>query len=81
MNTKKTKKIIDFDYLRKEYVKCVMDRTRIYMIEHFLKTYDATQKKEVQYLLFPRQKDLCGTLGKANNVVFTKPRQAGATTT
>lgn len=81
LNSKKPKKIIDYDYLRKEYVKCVMDRTRIYMIEHFLKTYDATQKKEVQYLLFPRQKDLCGTLGKANNVVFTKPRQAGATTT
>ena len=81
MAQKKPKKIIDYDYLRKEYVKCLMDKTRIYMIEHFLKTYDATQKKEVQYLLFPRQKDLCTTLGNANNVVTTKPRQAGITTT
>ena len=81
MVNKKAKKIIDFDYMRKEYVKCLMDKTRIYMIEHFLRTYDGTQKKEVQYLLFPRQKDLCSTLGTANNIVFTKPRQAGATTT
>ena len=81
MVNKKTKKIVDFDYMRKEYVKCLMDKTRIYMIEHFLRTYDGTQKKEVQYLLFPRQKDLCSTLGTANNIVFTKPRQAGATTT
>ena len=80
-NTKKPKRIIDYDYLRKEYVKCLMDKTRIYMIEHFLKTYDATQKKDVQYLLFPRQKDLCTTLGNANSVVTTKPRQAGITTT
>lgn len=78
---RKPKKVIDYDYLRKEYVKCVMDKTRIYMVEHFLKTYDATQKREVQYLLFPRQKDLCRTLGNANNVVTTKPRQAGITTT
>lgn len=51
------------------------------MIEHYLKTYDATQKKEVQFELFPRQKDLCVTLGNAHNVVTTKPRQAGITTT
>lgn len=82
MNTKKkTKKIIDYDYLRREYVKCLMDKTRIYMIEHFLKTYDATQKKDVQYLLFPRQKDLCAVLGNANSVCTQKPRQAGITTT
>ena len=51
------------------------------MIEHYLKTYDATQKKQVNFMLFPRQKDLCETLGNANNVVTTKPRQAGITTT
>ena len=73
--------MLDLNYLAEEYVKCYSDKTRIYMIEHFLKTYDATQKKEVQYMLFPRQKDLCNALGTGNNVVTTKPRQAGITTT
>ena len=73
--------MIDYDLLREEYVKCITDTSRIYMIEHFLKTYDATQKKEVPFMLFPRQKDLCRTLGNANNVVTTKARQMGITTT
>ena len=73
--------MIDYDLLRDEYVKCITDTSRIYMIEHFLKTYDATQKKEVPFDLFPRQKDLCRTLGNANNVVTTKARQMGITTT
>lgn len=51
------------------------------MIEHYLKTFDATQKKEVPFQLFPRQKDLIAELGKGHNVVTTKPRQAGITTT
>ena len=73
--------MIDYEELQKEYIKCVSDKSRIYMITHFLKTYDATQKKNVAFKLFPRQQDLCRTLGNANNVVTTKPRQAGITTT
>lgn len=73
--------MIDLNEISEEYIKCYSDKSRVYMIEHYLKTYDATQKKEVAYKLFPRQKDLCFTLGNANNVVTTKPRQAGITTT
>jgi len=73
--------MIDYQHISEEYIKCFTDKSRIYMIENYLKTYDATQKREVQYMLFPRQKDLCRTLGNANNVVTTKPRQAGITTT
>lgn len=73
--------MIDYDLLREEYVKCISDTSRIYMIEHYLKTYDATQKREVPFMLFPRQKDLCQTLGNASNVVTTKARQMGITTT
>lgn len=81
--------MIDIDKISEEYIKSYSDKSRIYMIEHFLKTYDATQKKEVQYLLFPRQKDLCNGLGYgqgdfgegASGIVVTKPRQAGITTT
>lgn len=73
--------IIDYDYLAEEFTKCFKDKSRIYMIQNYLKTYDATQRKEVPFKLFPRQQDLCTTLGNANNVVTTKPRQAGITTT
>ena len=73
--------IIDYDYLAEEFVKCYKDKSRVYMIQNYLKTYDATQRKEVPFKLFPRQQDLCITLGNANNVVTTKARQMGITTT
>jgi hypothetical protein len=73
--------IIDYDYLAEEFAKCYRDKSRIYMIQNYLKTFDNTQRKEVPFQLFPRQQDLCNALGNANNVVTTKPRQAGITTT
>ena len=73
--------MIDYQHLASEYVKCFSDTSRIYMIQNYLKTYDATQRREVPFKLFPRQQDLCKALGNASNVVTTKPRQAGITTT
>ena len=73
--------IIDYDYLSKEFAKCWKDKSRIYMIQHYLKTFDNTQRAMVPFMLFPRQQDICRTLGNALNVVTTKPRQAGITTT
>jgi hypothetical protein len=73
--------IIDFDYLASEFAKCYRDKSRIYMIQNYLKTFDNTKKRDVPFQLFPRQQDLCRALGDASNVVTTKPRQAGITTT
>ncbi len=73
--------IIDYDYLAEEFTKCFKDKSRIYMIQNYLKTYDATQRKEVPFNLFPRQQDLCQALGDSSNVVTTKARQMGITTT
>ena len=73
--------IIDYDYLASEFAKCYQDKSRIYMIQNYLKTFDNTRKKDVPFQLFPRQQDLCRALGDASNVVTTKPRQAGITTT
>lgn len=73
--------MVDYQNLAEEYAKCYMDKSRIYMIQNYLKTYDATQRREVAFKLFPRQQELCNTLGNASNVVTTKPRQAGITTT
>lgn len=73
--------IIDYDYLSQEYAKCYKDKSRIYMIQHYLKTFDGTQGKEVPFQLFPRQQVLCQTLGYGNaSVCTTKYRQAGITT-
>lgn len=73
--------VVDYNFIQREFATNYMDTSRIYMIEHYLKTYDATQGKDVCFKLFPRQKDLCKTLGEANNVVTTKARQMGITTT
>lgn len=73
--------MVDIVNISEEYIKCYSDKSRIYMIEHFLKTYDATQKKEVPYLLFPKQKELCNSLSCGKDCCCTKPRQAGITTT
>lgn len=73
--------MIDYNQLMFEYAKCYKDKSRIYMIQNFLKTYDATQRRDVPFKLFPRQQFLCNTLGNANNVCTQKPRQAGISTT
>lgn len=78
---RKEELMVDFDSLRDEYSRCFNDKSRVYMIKNYLKTYDATQQKDVAFNLFPRQIDLCHTLGNANNVVTTKSRQMGITTT
>jgi hypothetical protein len=51
------------------------------MIQNFLKTYDATKRRDVPFQLFPRQQAICQALGTGNNVCTQKPRQAGVTTT
>ena len=51
------------------------------MIQNYLKTYDATQRREVPFKLFPRQQDLCRALGNASSICAEKPRQAGITST
>ena len=73
--------MVDYEYIVNEYSKCYLDKSRIYMIQNYLKTYDATQRREVPFKLFPRQQDICKALGSANNVVTSKPRQAGVSTT
>lgn len=63
-----------------EYVKCLKDKTRTYFIENYLYTFDATVRKEVPFLLFPRQKAFLKSLCDNNNTIAIKHRQAGITT-
>lgn len=73
--------MVDIANISEEYIKCYSDKSRIYMIKHFLKTYDATQKKEVPYNLFPKQEELCTALACGKDCCCTKARQQGITTT
>lgn len=65
----------------KEYEKCYLDTSRVYMIENYLTTFDATKNETVSFKLFPKQKELVSSLGKYSNTITTKPRQAGISTT
>lgn len=64
-----------------EYKKCYSDKSRIYMIENYLTTFDATQSETVPFKLFPKQKELVAAFGKYPRNITTKPRQAGISTT
>ena len=73
--------MIDISKISEEYIKCISDRSRIYMIENYLKTFDMRVNKEVPFQLFPRQKDLISDIRDNRRVITLKPRQAGITTT
>jgi len=53
----------------------------IYAIETFLKTFDLTQKGNVPFKLYYKQKEIINSYEKHNRNIVTKPRQAGVSTT
>ena len=63
-----------------EYLKCYKDKSRQYFIENYLSTYNASERKEVPFKLFPRQIELIKAFGLYNNIITIKPRQSGITT-
>ena len=65
---------------KEEYMRCLQDRTRQYFIEHYLSTFNADDRKEVPFKLFPRQIELLKSFVHYNNTVSIKHRQAGITT-
>ena len=64
-----------------EYQKCIQDTTRIYMIENYMSTMDGTKNKIVPFKLFPKQKELVTVLSKETDVITSKARQMGVSTT
>ena len=63
-----------------EYIKCFQDKSRIYFIENYLQTYDATQERNVQFKLFPKQKEFLVNISSNTNSIVLKPRQSGYST-
>ena len=72
--------MLDFEEIQREYVKCLLDKSRVYFIEHFLTTNNANERKITPFTLFPRQKVFCQSLGENQNTIAIKHRQAGITT-
>lgn len=66
--------------LKEEYIKCAKDKTRKYFIENYLPTYDADKRKEMPFILFPRQIEFTKSLVENSNTIAIKHRQAGITT-
>lgn len=72
--------MIDYKKIREDYARCYVDRSRIYLITKYLRTFDATQGREVPFQLFPRQRAFLQALAENKNIVAIKPRQCGITT-
>ena len=66
--------------LQIEYLKCLKDKTRKYFIENYLSTFNADERKEVPFKLFPRQIEFLHSLVTKPNTIAIKHRQAGITT-
>lgn len=65
---------------KEEYIRCLRDKTRKYFIEHYLSTFNADERKEVPFKLFPRQIEFLHSLCENPNTIAIKHRQAGITT-
>lgn len=72
--------IIDANEMAAEYIKSFQDKSRIYFIEKYLSTFNASKGKKTPFHCFPRQKVFLETLSKVRNIVSIKPRQCGITT-
>lgn len=68
-----------FNY-RQEYINGFNDKTRIYFIENYLSTFNAMERKEVPFKLFPRQKEYLKSCAKNSNTIAIKHRQSGVST-
>lgn len=72
--------MIDMQEAALDYARGYADKSRIYFIEKYLYTFDATRGKKMPFMLFPRQRVFLETLATSRNVVSIKPRQCGITT-
>lgn len=72
--------MVTLQEMHMQYAKSYVDKSRIYFIEKYLSTFDATNGKNVSFRLFPRQKVFLQNIATNNNNVAIKHRQCGITT-
>jgi hypothetical protein len=72
--------IINMQEMATDYAKSYADKTRIYFIEKYLSTFNASAGKLMPFLVFPRQKAFLKSLAENKASIAIKHRQAGITT-
>ena len=72
--------MIDLQEMGNQYAKAYMDKTRIFFIEKYLSTFNASVGKLTPFILFPRQKAFLKSLAENKASIAIKHRQAGITT-
>lgn len=72
--------MIDMQEMANQYAKSYVDKTRIYFIEKYLSTFNASAGKLTPFNLFPRQKAFLKSLSENKASIAIKHRQAGITT-
>lgn len=63
-----------------DFAKSFMDKSRIYFIEKYFMTFNATAGKNTQFALFPRQKVFLNNISNHSKNIAIKHRQCGITT-
>ena len=69
-----------FQEMALDYVKSYSDKSRIYFIEKYLSTYDENKRKNVPFVLFPKQKEFLHSIEDFSKTIAKKPRRSGLTT-
>ena len=72
--------MIDFEKMQVEYYKSYSDKTRIYFIEKYLSTFNASVGRLTPFSLFPRQKVFLHSIAENKASIAIKHRQCGITT-
>ena len=70
----------DFEHMSIEYAKSFMDKSRIYFIEKYFSTFNASVGKYTPFELFPRQKVFLKNIAEHSKNISLKHRQCGITT-
>ena len=72
--------MIDIEEIVQELTNVYSDPTRIYLIEKYMSTFNASAGKLTPFVLFPRQKEFLKSLAYNKATIAIKHRQAGITT-
>lgn len=72
--------MLDYEEIATQYAKSYADKTRIYFIEKYLSTFNASAGRLTPFKLFPRQKAFLKSLAENKASIAIKHRQAGITT-
>ena len=72
--------IVDYNKMMEDYATAYADKCRVYFIEKYLSTFNATAGRLTPFMLFPRQKVFLKSIADNPASIAIKHRQCGITT-